>query len=559
MKPVVRLDTGNGPMDVTASELPVPLGLSVSGEVLFGADAETSPLAWLGTADGAVFMQRTPGDTKASFNGEPLQQSVWLAAGDEIRLAAAIIDVGEHDGRLLLTPRPARPRPLLVPPPSEPPGSGVTRVGGTVQALVEPATKASLETGEAGTSGDDPGAVDSSPATAAEAPPESSPGLEPLLPIDRQPGPRKRHWAAWSLLALLLVGVLMTLVAAPLTVTVDPEPDRVAVVGLVPPLKFADRYLALPGEYRLEAEKAGYHRLEATFSFGFGEQPVFGFSLVKLPGLLRIDTPSVAAAQVFIDGDAAGATPLVDVEVAAGPHTVTVVAERFLPAEVGVDVVGMGRSQQVEVELVPDWGHALVDSEPPGATVVVDDEEIGSTPLRVERKAGTYDLQLHKQGWQSVSQSLKFQANTETLLPAFVLAKAPGTVSLTTTPPGATVLVDGSSRGTTPLELELSGDAEHEIVVDKQGYSRLSRTVRVGAGQTRTLTLALSCHSSSASCSSPANPQMRCCRSMASRVARPRNGCVFPRRRTGSRSPNPGTRPTPRRSLPTPPFQRTSK
>jgi formylglycine-generating enzyme required for sulfatase activity len=53
------------------------------------------------------------------------------------------------------------------------------------------------------------------------------------------------------------------------------------------------------------------------------------------------------------------------------------------------------------------------------------------------------------------------------------------------------VLVDGASRGTTPLTLALSADKEHNIVLGKPGYARASKRMQVAAGESTALELKL--------------------------------------------------------------------
>jgi formylglycine-generating enzyme required for sulfatase activity len=59
-------------------------------------------------------------------------------------------------------------------------------------------------------------------------------------------------------------------------------------------------------------------------------------------------------------------------------------------------------------------------------------------------------------------------------------------------PPGASVTVNGRYAGTTPATLALSPGREHRIAVSRQGYGTASRSVRLEAAEARDLKLALS-------------------------------------------------------------------
>ena len=61
-----------------------------------------------------------------------------------------------------------------------------------------------------------------------------------------------------------------------------------------------------------------------------------------------------------------------------------------------------------------------------------------------------------------------------------------GTLSVTTTPPGAQVTIDGKPRGVTPLELSDVGPGKHEVAL-KSDAGSVRRTVTMAAGKTVTI------------------------------------------------------------------------
>jgi PEGA domain len=69
---------------------------------------------------------------------------------------------------------------------------------------------------------------------------------------------------------------------------------------------------------------------------------------------------------------------------------------------------------------------------------------------------------------------------------AAVARKATGTLNISSSPPGAKILVDGRSRGVTPVELTDVSPGRHEIALSSDAGS-VHRTVTVAAGKTITL------------------------------------------------------------------------
>ena len=69
---------------------------------------------------------------------------------------------------------------------------------------------------------------------------------------------------------------------------------------------------------------------------------------------------------------------------------------------------------------------------------------------------------------------------------------ASGTLSVQTTPPEATVIVDGEVRGTSPIILPNLAPGAHRVVIKRAGFLENSADVEVTAGRTTTLDRALS-------------------------------------------------------------------
>ncbi len=75
---------------------------------------------------------------------------------------------------------------------------------------------------------------------------------------------RRRRGRRWLLLLsalLLLLLAVFVMLAVPVQLQLEPEPERLTLQGFPPPVRLAGRFLVLPGEYRLQAERAGYRPL----------------------------------------------------------------------------------------------------------------------------------------------------------------------------------------------------------------------------------------------------------------------------------------------------------
>ena len=452
MTAILRIKGPGEQQDLATRDLPLAIGLSDDGSFIFGGIAELRAVAYLGIVDGKIFLQPEIGPRSVHLNGVTLDESAWLAAGDTIKIGRKSIEVSSVAGVLALSP---------------------------------------VEAESAGKAGDSAGsAVEKPESEGSSAGPDIIP-VRPIGPVRERQNNSRGLIALIVLFAGLLIGVAFVIAASPVRVAVSPKPDSISLRGLLPPIPFAGRYLVLPGNYLVVAGKPGYRKLERQITVEFGSEPEFNYQLQKLPGYLDVISHPVASAKVMIDGKAIGHTPLRSLELEAGRHELRVVADRYLPSKKTIDVRGMGNRQTTEVTLLPGWGRLEISSEPSRAEVRINGKEVGFTPLRADPMAGTYHLELRKSGWKPVFQDIEIKANETVRLPLIQLERVDGTLNLTTSPVGATVIVNDEPRGQSPITLTLELGRDHKVTVSKAGFEAVSRKVRLDSDSPSSLNIDL--------------------------------------------------------------------
>jgi formylglycine-generating enzyme required for sulfatase activity/tRNA A-37 threonylcarbamoyl transferase component Bud32 len=198
--------------------------------------------------------------------------------------------------------------------------------------------------------------------------------------------------------------------------------------------------------------------------------------LDKQKGSLSIATGDIKDALVRLDGMRIGVTPLPLTDLTAGPHRVRLSLEGYRDQEFDV-IVGAGEHVQKNVELVLSGTSQGVDgvfhdveiiSNPPGATVFLNEENRGPAPLPLRLAAGTYRLRLELKYHASQEQPIKVESKQSN---SFTLAKIQGSVHIDSEPRGARILLDGQEIGVTPLPYRLEG-GPHEAVLVLDGHHR---------------------------------------------------------------------------------------
>lgn len=284
---------------------------------------------------------------------------------------------------------------------------------------------------------------------------------------------------AVAVLALLAAGWLV-FTAETIKLQIQPQPDALSIAGgLVLPV--GKRLLLLPGAYTVVAEKAGYQRLEQPIRVRADDNPVFAFDLKKLPGRLRVRSDPAGAA-VAVDGETVGATPLTSVTLASGTHELVLRAPRHEVWRRQVKIAGKNQLQTLAVKLTPAWAPVTITSAPAGATLKVDGEPRGTTPVTAEIGAGEHRIELHLDGYQPWAQNVTVVAGEPRRLDPIKLEKAPGRLAVSSSPAGASVSVNGDFRGRTPLTVSLAPGVPGDIRISKAGHEASVRQVTVAAG-----------------------------------------------------------------------------
>ncbi len=305
--------------------------------------------------------------------------------------------------------------------------------------------------------------------------------FEPLDSAAQKP-PQPANTRRWLLLAcaaLFALVMLFLLSARSLQVVVIAEaPASVELSGLA--LPFGERYLLRPGKYTIRASAEGYHPLETEVTVDDRDSQSVELALQMLPGLVSI-TSVPEGASVQVDGKPAGQTPLVDLPLEAGEHTLLIEAARYLPLATELAVTGRNIPQQLALELAPAWAEVTIDSLPQGAAILVDGEAAGTTPAVVEIIGGERQLILQLAGYADWQQALTVESGKPLQLETAQLQPAAGVLELASVPSGANVTLNGEFHGQTPLSLELSPDKAHRLAVFKPGYRRYTGTVQLPA------------------------------------------------------------------------------
>ena len=454
---IAVMDT-DGQRDYSAAELPLAIGpaagsAGVGGSVRLAGHGPA--LAFLGHASGRFFLQPGPDRDACSLDGESLSESHWIKGGEVLLARSCSVRFELEDQRLSVTVEPDTEERVTVPPViTETPV--ISRQTPTAPVAIDPvAYQRSRYTD----------------------------------------GPVKRRFPlvgsmVFGGLTILALAIWFMFSARSVEVIISPPPEQVWISGGLD-IPVGSRYLLRPGGYTLHARLQGYEPLAEEIEITGDRSQTLRRSLERLADRLYVETPGVAAARVLVDGEELGTTPLADVPLRPGRHRIEVLGDRYLPATRDLDLEGGGNEVRLDVVLTPNWSEVSVNSEPAGAEVLADGQQLGITPITIQLDSGQRQLELRSPGFKRWTQLLEIEPDQARTLPTVVLQPSDGRLALVTLPPGATVLLDGEFRGRSPLTLDLDPGRKYRIQANLPGHESVVRTVSLRSGQERRETLQL--------------------------------------------------------------------
>jgi len=162
-------------------------------------------------------------------------------------------------------------------------------------------------------------------------------------------------------------------------------------------------------------------------------------------------------------------------------------------ALIAVSTVGLfaARKYLMPGALPTVTGTLSINSNPPGATVVVDGQTGGITPLTLALKPGPHNVELHGAGEpRTVPVNITAGTTVSQYIELPKMATAFGQLQVKTEPAGAQVTVDGIPRGKSPVLIEALAAGEHAVSLDSDS-ANVKQTVTIEAGVTASLVVPL--------------------------------------------------------------------
>lgn len=162
----------------------------------------------------------------------------------------------------------------------------------------------------------------------------------------------------------------------------------------------------------------------------------------------------------------------------------------FSRKEVGVALT-RGELTQLQVDLPPVAGVLNIVSKPSGATVFLDEKEVGLSPLQREQTGGRYSLRVAHVNYIDTVEEIAITRADPEVSRTYQLELKKARLIAELVPKGGTLLVDGIQAEKPLQPLVLAATVEHRLTYMKAGYYSKSQSLILAAGEERRVSLQL--------------------------------------------------------------------
>lgn len=508
------------------TDLPLAIGGARQGDIVLPGVASDSVIAHIAIADGHAYIQTADNSVSLFHNHQRLNESVWLKSGDQVQLDDTMIDWLVKGDQVFISVR-QRNLDVTLTPPSDPAPAGSANksanTGGKAHSMA-PARQShrtlrwivavmfSMLLIIAGfVLFATPLVVHITPEPATR----SLNGFPPAIPIGERllalPGrytvqATREGYEPLNQEVDIKHGGFQELdfelreLPGRIGIKVEPQVPFNLFVNDVA-VKTDNKGIAKidRGKHELRVESDRYlPKTRPLAVAGLGKTQTVSFTLQPAWAEVSINSQPDGA-EVKVDNIVVGVTPLTT-EIVQGQRTITVSLTKHKTVNLQQRVEA-GKALQLDtINLPPADGQLVLQTEPTGATVSVDKQFHGTTPLTLSLSSSTeHVVRVSKPGYQRSNKPVTLAAEESRKL-TFKLVPQYGVVFVTSRPADASLFVDGKPAGKATQRLRLT-TRPHKLEARKTGYASQHATVtpRAGISQNVDLTLKTADQASTAS------------------------------------------------------------
>ena len=240
------------------------------------------------------------------------------------------------------------------------------------------------------------------------------------------------------------------------------------------------------GTHSIRIDKDSYGSLEETVTIEKDKTVTRTFTLQKEYAGLKV-TSDPSGATVFLDGNQLGITPLERNDLSQGECNMIIVMDGYESNKQLIRLV-YGQTKSYHADLVQQEGSVRLTTEPTGAEVFLDGKSYGIfdgepiiiNNLGIGEHIAEATLEYHDKDTEKFKVLYKKTNRVE-----LKLIPQPGSLFVSTTPMGASIILDGvNSNKKSPAKIDSIIIGEHALILVLEGYRGLLKHIIIQPGRT---------------------------------------------------------------------------
>ncbi|MBP7139304.1 MAG: serine/threonine protein kinase [Caldisericia bacterium] len=286
-----------------------------------------------------------------------------------------------------------------------------------------------------------------------------------------------------------------------LTITSNPTSAEVYIDNLNNFIGYTglNDYKIKSGKVKIIIKKDGFEDLEDEINLNPGEIKSLAYNLIPKSkyGYVNISTEPSGANIYLNDTQLNRLSPIENYKLQVGKYSYKIEKDGYEPSIGNFEIkneeetvnlkISLSKKTQTPVQPIKKEGTLIINSEPSGATVYINNVKKGLTPLKINLPPGSYNLKIEKEDYLPYPDSIVLKENS-IVEKNFPLHPIPKTSYLTvySDPTNAQVLLNGDFIGYTPITNYKIEKGEYSLRVKKEGYKEYLTKFTVEYGQTIT-------------------------------------------------------------------------
>jgi len=231
------------------------------------------------------------------------------------------------------------------------------------------------------------------------------------------------------------------------------------------------------GRHPVALEMDGYADLDEFITIVNNNTFTQTFSMTRFVAGLRVTSDPVGAT-VYLDGENLGTTPIDRDDLSPGEGTLIIELDGYI-SNFQTARLKAGKKANISTYLTIQTGSIEIETAPEGAELYIDDVFIGDVNELDKLALGNHTIRAELEGYHTAETNVNIKYDSKSKITLNLKGK-PGSLFFTSTPNGASIIIDGLQTGMqTPYKINDIAAGMHDVQLRKDNYSVINRSVFV--------------------------------------------------------------------------------